>query len=76
MSCDFPFQYVGVDYAGSLCVRDNYSKSAELFKAYIFVFYCATTSCTHLELVTDFTTETLIIGLEDLFPEQESHIFS
>ena len=64
VSCDFPFQYVGVDYAGPLYVRDNYSKSAELFKAYILVFTCATTRCTHLELVTDFTTETLILAIK------------
>ena len=49
VSRDFPFQHVGVDYAGPLYVRDNYSKSAELFKAYILVFTCATTRCTHLE---------------------------
>ena len=65
VSCDFPFQHVGVDYAGPLYVRDNYSKFAELFKAYILVyihvFTCATTRCTHLELVSDFTTETLIL---------------
>ena len=41
VSCDFPFQHVGVDYAGPLCVRDNYSKSAEPFKANILVFTCA-----------------------------------
>ena len=61
VSCDFPFQHVG---AGPLYVRDNYSKSAELFKAYILVFTCATTRCTHLELVTDFTTETLILAIK------------
>ena len=64
VSCDFPFQNVGVDYAGPLYVRDNYSKSAELFKAYILVFTCATTRCTHLELATDFTTETLILVIK------------
>ena len=42
MSCDFPFQHVGVDFAGPLYVRDNYSKSAELFKAYILtcIYLC------------------------------------
>ena len=76
VSCDFPFQYVGVGYAGPLYVRDNYSKSADLFKTYILVYTCATTRCTHLELVTDFTTETSILAIRDLFPEKESHIFS
>ena len=61
LSWDFPFQEVGVDNTGPLYVRDNYSKSTELFKAYILVFICATTRCTYLELVTDFKTETLTL---------------
>ena len=64
MSCDYPFQHVGVDYAGPLFVRYYYSKSGELFKAYIIVFTCATTRCTHLQLVIDFTTETLILAIK------------
>ena len=66
LGCDFPLQHVGVDYvdyAGTLYVRDNYSKSAELYKAYIRVFTCTTTQCTHPELITDFTTETLILAI-------------
>ena len=46
-------KYVGVTYAGPLIVGDNDSKPTELFKAYILVFNCASTLCTHLELVTD-----------------------
>ena len=38
VSCYFPFQYFGVDYTGPLYVRDNYSKSAELFKAYSYLY--------------------------------------
>ena len=64
LNIEFPFQHVGVDYTGPLHVRDNYSKSAQLFTAYILVFTCATTRCTHLELVTDFTTETLILAIK------------
>ena len=64
VSCDFPFQHVGVEYAGPLYVRDNYSNLAKLFKAYILIFTYATTRCTHLELVTDFTTETLILAIK------------
>ena len=75
VSCNFPFKYVGVNYAGSLYVRDNYSKSAELFKAYTLVFTCATTRCTHLGLVTDFATESLILGIKR-FISEERHIFS
>ena len=73
VSRDFPFQHVGVDYAGPLYVRDNYSKSAELFKAYILVFTCATTRCTHLELVTDFTAETLILAIKRFISRRDSH---
>ena len=40
VSCDFLFQYVGVDYAAPLYARDYYSK-------YIPVFTCAAIRCTH-----------------------------
>ena len=43
VSCAFPFQHFGVDYAVPLYVRENHSKYAELFKAYILVFTCTTT---------------------------------
>ena len=76
ISSDFPFQYFGIDCTAPLYVQDNYSKSAELFKAYILIFTCATTRCTHLELVNNFTTETLILAIKRFIPEQESHIFS
>ena len=75
VSYDFPFQHVGVDYAGPLYVRDNYSKSAELFKAHILVFTCASTRCTHLELVTDFTTETLILAIKRFTSRKCKHYF-
>ena len=75
VSRDFPFQHVGVDYAGPLYVRDNYSKSAELFKAYILVFTCSTTRCTHLELVNDFTTETLILAIKIYFTKRQAIFF-
>ena len=64
MLCDFPFQHVVVNYASPLYVRYYYSKSGELFKAYILAFTCATARCTHLQLVIDFTTETLILAIK------------
>ena len=54
-------------------VRDSCSKFSESFKAYILVFTCAITQCTHLELVTDVTIETLILRLNNLFLEEKSH---
>ena len=73
--CDFPFQHVGVDYAGPLYVRDNYSKSVELYKAYIRVFTCTTTQCTHPELVTSFTTETLILAIKRFISQRGEPYF-
>ena len=75
VSCDFPFQHIGVDYAGPLYVRGNFSKSAGLFKAYILVLTCATTRRTHLELVTDFTTETLILVIRRFISQRGKPYF-
>ena len=59
----------------SLYVRDNYSKPTEVFKAYILVFTCATTQCTRLQLVTDVTTETLILAIKRFISQRGKPYF-
>ena len=48
---EFPFENVGLDYAGPLYTRDIYSSNKETYKSYILIFTCAATRNTHLELV-------------------------
>ena len=50
----YPFQAVGVDYAGPILYKA--SKKLE-GKAYILLFACSLTRAVHLELLTDQTTE-------------------
>ena len=95
VSCDFPFQYFGLDFPGtswkvslfgdilvriqSECgkMRTRITPTTDTFyavwsaKAYILVFTCATTWCTQLELVTDFTTETLTLAIKRFISQRE-----
>ena len=49
----FPFQVVGVDYAGPITYKISKKKEG---KAYILLFACSLTRAVHLELLTDQTT--------------------
>ena len=59
--CEYPFENVDVDYVGPLYIRDIYHKSKEMHKCYIT---CATTRCVHLELVSGFHADTLLLCLK------------
>ena len=61
---EYPFESVGVDYAGPLFVRDIYSSSKNMNKCYILLFTCATTRCVHLELVSSFNSDALLLCLK------------
>ena len=62
--CEYPFEKVGVDYAGPLYIRDIYSKSKEMRKCYILLFTCTTARCVHVELVCGFHADTLLLCLK------------
>ena len=53
----YPFQTVGVDYAGPIVYKISKKKDG---KAYILLFACSLTRAVHLELLTDQTTENFI----------------
>ena len=54
-----PFECVGVDFTGSIIIRDE--NVGELAKVYVCLFTCAATRAVHLELAKDMTAETFII---------------
>ena len=60
VASDFAFTNIGVDYAGPLFVKNIYSETDEMHKAYICLFTCASTRNVHLELTPSMNTESLI----------------
>ena len=58
-TCDVaPFTVTGVDFMGTLYVRQNQSEH----KVYIYLFTCATSRAIHLEVVTDLSTYTFLLA--------------
>ena len=63
LHCMFPFQTIGIDYAGPVYVRGVYSSCDELFKCYFLLITCAATRAVHIELTSDFSSNLLILAL-------------
>ncbi|XP_042895210.1 uncharacterized protein [Parasteatoda tepidariorum] len=55
-----PFATIGIDFAGSLYVRNL----KPLNTAYIALFTCSTTRAVHIELVSDLTTDKFLMALK------------
>lgn len=60
---DYPFQNVGVDYAGPIMSASRQGRGCRLVKVYIAIFVCFTTKAVHLELVGDLTSQTFLMAL-------------
>ena len=54
------FRKTGLDFAGTLYVKEIYNKNSDMFKAYICLFTCATTRNVHLELTPGMDAGSLI----------------
>ena len=67
LHCMFPFQTIGIDYAGPVYVREIYSSCDELFKCYFLLVTCAATRAVHIELTSDFSNNSLILALHRCF---------
>ncbi|GFX09479.1 transposable element Tcb1 transposase [Trichonephila clavipes] len=55
-----PFEKVGLDYAGPIITKPNLKRSGVTLKSYIAIFNCFSTKATHLEVVSDLTTEAFL----------------
>ncbi|XP_043502336.1 uncharacterized protein LOC122524254 [Polistes fuscatus] len=55
-----PFSHTGIDYAGPLTLKTWRGRGAKTYKGWICVIVCLTTSATHLEVVSDYTSEGFI----------------
>ena len=60
---DSIFENVGIDYAGPLYVKYGTVRKPTILKAYVSVFISLSIKVVHLELVSDFTTESYIAAL-------------
>ena len=79
-----PFEKSGVDYAGSIIVRLTKTREKGTLKGYVCVFVCMVTKACYLELVEDFSSDTLIAAFHrlhsrrgwcrELYSEFQSHV--
>ena len=60
LSHKFAFTSIGVDFAGPVYVKDIYHKSADMNKAYIVLYTCASSRAVHLDLVPRLTTKVFV----------------
>ncbi|XP_046468109.1 uncharacterized protein [Neodiprion pinetum] len=49
------FEHTGVDYAGPISLKFYQGRGTRIYKAWIAVFVCFSTSAVHLELVTEYS---------------------
>lgn len=59
----FPFQSVGVDYAGPILSASRQGRGCRLTKVYIALFICFATKAVHIELVGDLTSNSYLSAL-------------
>ena len=70
LHCIVSFQTIGIDYAGPVYIRDVYSHCDELFKCYFLLITYAATRAVHVELSSDFSSNSLILALRRCFAHQ------
>ncbi|XP_026481052.1 uncharacterized protein LOC113387879 [Ctenocephalides felis] len=75
---DFPFNNVGLDYAGPFIIKDRITRGAKFIKVYICIFICMCTKAIHLDLVCDLSTESFLQTLKRFIARRglPSNIFS
>ena len=59
----YPFENVGVDYAGPIMCASRQGRGCRLVKVYVAIFICFTTKAIHLELVGDLTSNKYLLAL-------------
>jgi hypothetical protein len=59
-----PFEYVGVDYARPLQMRELRLRKSRIFKIYIAVFVCFSTKAVHLKVVSDLSTDAFLAAFD------------
>ena len=63
VSCNHPFDNVGVDYAGPLYFKENANNCVRMSKCYVLLFTCTATRAVYLELTPDVGVHSLILAV-------------
>ena len=63
VTCNHAFENVGLDFAGPLYCKDDFSSVNKMFKCYILLFTCCVTRAVHLELTVDVNSQSVILAL-------------
>ena len=58
-----PFLRTGVDYAGPIFIRTSRRRGHRSHKAFVAIFVCLCSKATHLEVVSDYTTDAFLAAL-------------
>jgi hypothetical protein len=66
-----PFLNAGIDYVGPFEIKYGNTRSKTTTKCYIALFICMATKATHLELVSNLTSEVLIAALKCFIARRE-----
>ena len=58
-----PFSVTGIDFAGPFTVKRGNPRKPTKLKAYVCLFVCFATKCTHLELCSELSTDSFMAAL-------------
>ena len=59
-----PFSVTGIDFAGHFIIKKGHTRKPVLAKTYVCIFVCLSTKATHLETVSDLTTDAFIAAFK------------
>ena len=78
VTASHPFSTTGVDYAGPFQVKLGRVRKPVLVKCYVVVFVCLATKASHLEVVSDATTEAFLAAVRRFIARRglPTHIYS
>ena len=61
--CNHAFENVGLDFAGFLYCRYDFSSTKNMYKCYILLFTCCVTRTVHLEVTVNVNSASVILPL-------------
>ena len=67
VACERAFSYYGIDYAGSVFIKNIYGSDNQLYKSWISLITCASSRAIYLDLVIDSSGPACINMLNRLF---------